>query len=133
MNHSTDQTKNAEILIPPPRNALVLLPTMEGRTLTKAELTDLLFERLGLNKREAKEMVDAFFHRIEISLIKGEGVKLSGFGSFSIRHKVARPGRNPKTGEPVLIQARSVVTFHPSPKLKAIIQGWKPPHHHSVG
>jgi integration host factor subunit alpha len=90
-------------------------------TLTKAELTELLFERLGLNKREAKDMVEGFFEEIRTALVRGEGVKLSGFGNFQLRDKPQRPGRNPKTGEEIPISARRVVTFHPSQKLKGIV------------
>jgi integration host factor subunit alpha len=92
-----------------------------GHTVTKAELADALFERLGLNKREAKEMVDAFFDEIRQALERGESVKLSGFGNFQLRDKPQRPGRNPKTGEEIAITARRVVTFHASQKLKASV------------
>jgi integration host factor subunit alpha len=91
------------------------------RTLTKAELADALFERLGLNKREAKDMVDGFFDEISQALERGECVKLSGFGNFQLRNKPTRPGRNPKTGEEIAITARRVVTFHASQKLKAAV------------
>ena len=93
----------------------------QGSTLTKAELADLLFEQVGLNKREAKDMVEAFFDEIGKALIRGESVKLSGFGNFVLRDKPQRPGRNPKTGEAIPISARRVVTFHASQKLKAQI------------
>jgi integration host factor subunit alpha len=92
-----------------------------GKTITKAELADALFESLGLNKREAKDMVDAFFDEIRAALERGESVKLSGFGNFQLRDKPQRPGRNPKTGEEIAITARRVVTFHPSQKLKAAV------------
>ena len=88
-------------------------------TLTKAELADLLFEQVGLNKREAKDMVETFFDEIRNALERGEAVKLSGFGNFQLRDKPQRPGRNPKTGEEIPITARRVVTFHASQKLKA--------------
>ncbi|MFM1928633.1 MAG: integration host factor, alpha subunit [Pseudomonadota bacterium] len=91
-------------------------------TLTKAELADMLYERVGLNKREAKEVVEAFFDEIRAQLEQGESVKLSGFGNFQLRDKPERPGRNPKTGEPIPISARRVVTFHASQKLKAHVQ-----------
>ena len=90
-------------------------------TLTKAELADLLFEKVGLNKREAKDMVEAFFEEIRGALERGESVKLSGFGNFQLRDKPQRPGRNPKTGEEIAITARRVVTFHSSQKLKAAV------------
>lgn len=91
-------------------------------TLTKAELAELLFERLGLNKREAKDMVEAFFEEIRSALEANETVKLSGFGNFQLRDKPQRPGRNPKTGEEIPISARRVVTFHPSQKLKSAVE-----------
>jgi integration host factor subunit alpha len=91
-------------------------------TLTKAELADLLFENVGLNKREAKEMVESFFEEIRDALAKGDSVKLSGFGNFQLRDKPQRPGRNPKTGEEMPISARRVVTFHASQKLKAMVE-----------
>ncbi len=93
-----------------------------GFTLTKAELSDMLFDQLGLNKREAKDMVECFFKEICDSLERGESVKLSGFGNFQLRDKPQRPGRNPKTGEEIPISARRVVTFHASQKLKGQIE-----------
>jgi integration host factor subunit alpha len=95
----------------------------ESVTLTKAELSEMLFERVGLNKREAKDMVETFFDEIRGALERGESVKLSGFGNFQLRDKPQRPGRNPKTGEAIPISARRVVTFHASQKLKAQIEG----------
>ncbi|MDX8380175.1 MAG: integration host factor subunit alpha [Gallionella sp.] len=91
-------------------------------TLTKAELSDLLFARVGLNKREAKDMVEAFFEEIRVQLAQGDSVKLSGFGNFQLRDKPQRPGRNPKTGKEIPISARRVVTFHPSQKLKTMVE-----------
>ncbi|MFZ6749551.1 integration host factor subunit alpha [Undibacterium sp. Ren11W] len=90
-------------------------------TLTKAELAELLFEQVGLNKREAKDMVETFFGEIRDALERGEAVKLSGFGNFQLRDKTQRPGRNPKTGEEIAITARRVVTFHASQKLKGMV------------
>lgn len=90
-------------------------------TLTKAELAELLFEQVGLNKREAKDMVETFFDEIRNALEHGESVKLSGFGNFQLRDKPQRPGRNPKTGEEIPITARRVVTFHASQKLKNLV------------
>ena len=97
-------------------------------TLTKAELAELLFEQVGLNKREAKDMVETFFDEIRNALERGEAVKLSGFGNFQLRDKPQRPGRNPKTGEEIPITARRVVTFHASQKLKSMVEtaGHKP-------
>jgi len=105
----------------------VMLPSLETPTLTKAELAELLFERLGLNKRESKDMVEAFFDIVNDALVAGDDVKLSGFGNFAIRRKAPRPGRNPRTGESIPIKARNVVTFHASHKLKAVVQGDSPP------
>ncbi len=103
-----------------------LLPSLDAPSLTKAELSELLFERLGLNKRESKDMVEAFFDIVHASLQAGRDVKISGFGNFNIRRKAPRPGRNPRTGEVIVIQARNVVTFHASHKLKAAVQGDTP-------
>ena len=94
----------------------------EAFTLTKAELAEMLFERVGLNKREAKDMVETFFDEIRDALERGESVKLSGFGNFQLRDKPQRPGRNPKTGEEIPISARRVGTFHASQKLKSQIE-----------
>jgi integration host factor subunit alpha len=91
-------------------------------TLTKAELAEMLFEQVGLNKREAKDMVETFFDEIRNALERGELVKLSGFGNFQLRDKPQRPGRNPKTGEEIPITARRVVTFHASQKLKSMVE-----------
>jgi integration host factor subunit alpha len=101
-------------------------------TLTKAELAELLFEQVGLNKREAKDMVETFFNEIRKALEEGEAVKLSGFGNFQLRDKPQRPGRNPKTGEEIPITARRVVTFHASQKLKGMVdQGLPDPAPHA--
>jgi integration host factor subunit alpha len=99
------------------------IESLETPALTKAYLADMLFDQLGLNKREAKDMVDSFFVLVADSLVDGKDVKLSGFGNFQIRTKAPRPGRNPRTGEEMMIQARRVVTFHASLKLKDQIQG----------
>ena len=92
--------------------------------LTKAELAERLFEQVGLNKREAKEFVDAFFDVMRDALARGEQVKLSGFGNFDLRQKNQRPGRNPKTGEEIPISARRVVTFRPGQKLKVRVEAY---------
>lgn len=108
-------------------SSLLASPDGELRTLTKAELADLLFERVGLNKRESKELVDLFFAEICDALEQGETVKLSGFGNFQVRQKPQRPGRNPRTGELIPIAARRVVSFHASQKLKQLIEETTPP------
>ncbi|WP_432698071.1 integration host factor subunit alpha [Marinobacterium sp. YM272] len=93
-------------------------------SLTKADMAERLFEELGLNKREAKDMVESFFEEIRSSLASNEHVKLSGFGNFDLRDKRQRPGRNPKTGEEVPISARRVVTFRPGQKLKERVEAY---------
>jgi integration host factor subunit alpha len=98
------------------------IESLETPALTKAQLAELLFEQIGLNKRESKDMIDAFFDLISTSLVDGTDVKISGFGNFQIRTKAPRPGRNPRTGEAIPIRARRVVTFHASHKLKEQIQ-----------
>ena len=90
--------------------------------LTKADLAEQLFDQLGLNKEEAKEVVELFFEEISRSLEDNVQVKLSGFGNFELKEKKERPGRNPKTGEDVPISARRVVTFHAGQKLKARVE-----------
>lgn len=95
--------------------------SLEVPALTKAQLADLLFEQIGLNKRESKGMIDAFFDLIADSLVEGVDVRISGFGNFQIRTKAPRPGRNPRTGVAIPIAARRVATFHASHKLKAQI------------
>ena len=93
-------------------------------TLTKAEMAERLFLDVGLNKREARECVDAFFEVLREALERGEPVKLSGFGNFDLRRKNQRPGRNPKTGEQIPISARTVVTFRPGQKLKERVEAY---------
>ncbi len=92
--------------------------------LTKADMVESLFNELGLNKREALDLVDLCFHQLVACLALGEPVKLSGFGNFDLRDKNERPGRNPKTGEKIPISARRVVTFRPTKKLKARVEAY---------
>ncbi len=92
-------------------------------TLTKADIADHLFQQLGINVREAKDLVDAVFEEIKKALESGEQVKLSGFGNFNLLEKKPRPGRNPKTGEEVAISPRRVVAFRASQMLKARVEG----------
>jgi integration host factor subunit alpha len=112
-----------------PHSAIVVVQRYESKhrvtdmsSLTKADMAERLYEELGLNKREAKDMVDSFFDEIRTSLAHNEQVKLSGFGNFDLRDKRERPGRNPKTGEEVPISARRVVTFRPGQKLKERVE-----------
>ena len=94
--------------------------------LTKADIAEHLFTQLGMSKREAKDMVEAFFEEIRQALERGEQVKISGFGNFDLREKNQRPGRNPKTGEDIPISARRGVTFRPGQKLKARVENVEP-------
>ncbi len=96
--------------------------------LTKADMAERLFEELGLNKREAKELVELFFEEIRGALENGKQVKLSGYGNFDLRDKKQRPGRNPKTGKEIPITARRVVTFRPGQKLKARVEAYAGTH-----
>ena len=92
--------------------------------LTKAQMAEKLYEELGLNKREAREIVELFFEEIRAALESGRQVKLSGFGNFDLRDKKERPGRNPRTGEQIPISARRVVTFRPGQKLRAKVEAY---------
>lgn len=98
-------------------------------TITKADLATLLHENLGVNKREAAEIVMDFFEEIATQLEGGDCVKLSGFGVFCLRNKNSRPGRNPKTGEMIPVSARRVVMFHPSHILKGLVHEEHPAAH----
>ena len=91
-------------------------------TLTKSDIVENLNNEIGLNKREAKELVDMLFNDIKNLLSEGHEVKLSGFGNFQLRDKSSRPGRNPRTGEEVEISARRVVTFKSGQKLKESVK-----------
>ena len=92
--------------------------------LTKADMAEMLFDELGLNKREAKEIVERFYGEISGALESNDNVKISGFGNFELRNKSSRPGRNPKTGEEIPIAARRVVTFKPGQKLKSRVENY---------
>ncbi|NLA51300.1 MAG: integration host factor subunit alpha [Alcaligenaceae bacterium] len=100
----------------------IFMTTIAKPSLTKADLTELLYDQVGVNKREAKDIVDGFFNQISEVLVEGEAVRISGFGNFQLRDKAARPGRNPKTGDLIPISARRVVTFHASQKLKEAVE-----------
>src|SRR5690554_2221531 len=95
---------------------------MAKMALTKADIAEHLYEKVGMSKRDAKELVDLFFEEIRVALESGDQVKISGFGNFDLRDKAERPGRNPKTGEDIPISARRVVTFRPGQKLKARVE-----------
>ena len=93
-------------------------------TVTKDSLVEMVHNEIGLNKREAKELIEAFFEQIKKSLEEGNDIKLSGFGNFNLRDKAPRPGRNPKTGDEVTISSRRVVTFKSGLKLKSKLEGY---------
>lgn len=95
--------------------------------LTKADISNSLSKYYGLNKREAKEMVEAYYGIIAQTLENGMDVRVSGFGNFNLRDKGERPGRNPKTGEDIPIKARRVVTFHAGQKLRAKVERYVGP------
>lgn len=96
-------------------------------TLTKNDMTERLLATIDINRRDAKELVEQFFEEIKATLIRGEPVKLSGFGNFDLRDKNERPGRNPKTGEEIPITARRVVTFKSGQKLRALVEAYEGP------
>ena len=93
-------------------------------TITKDSLVEMIHNEVGLNKREAKELIECFFEQIKKSLENGSDIKLSGFGNFILRNKAPRPGRNPKTGEEVTISERRVVTFKSGLKLKSKLDAY---------
>ena len=93
-------------------------------TITKDSLVEMIHNEIGLNKREAKELIESFFEQIKKSLEEGNDIKLSGFGNFNLRDKAPRPGRNPKSGEEVTISSRRVVTFMSGLKLKSKLEGY---------
>tara|TARA_B100001057_G_C22366406_1_gene762848 strand:+ start:189 stop:485 length:297 start_codon:yes stop_codon:yes gene_type:complete len=93
-------------------------------TITKDSLVEMVHNEVGLNKREAKELIECFFEQIKKSLEDGNDIKLSGFGNFILRNKSSRPGRNPKTGEEVTISERRVVTFKSGLKLKSKLEAY---------
>ncbi len=92
--------------------------------LTQADMAESLFNELGLNKKEARDLVHLFFQELVASLAVGKPVKLSGFGNFYLRDKKERPGRNPRTGEKIPVPARRVVTFRPGKKLQARVKAY---------
>ena len=93
-------------------------------TITKDSLVEMIHNEVGLNKREAKELIECFFEQIKVSLENGNDIKFSGFGNFILRNKSPRPGRNPKTGEEVTISERRVVTFKSGLKLKSKLEAY---------
>jgi integration host factor subunit alpha len=92
-------------------------------TVTKADLVEKVYERLGFSKKEAADLVEMVFDTLKESITTGEKVKISGFGNFVVRSKRSRIGRNPQTGDQITISARHVLTFRPSQVLKAMLNG----------
>lgn len=95
----------------------------EGVTLTKADIVERVYNKIGFSKKEASDLVELVFSTLKNSLNEGEHVKISGFGNFTVKEKKARPGRNPQTGDQITISARRVLTFKPSQILKDLING----------
>jgi len=90
--------------------------------MTKADLADKIYEKVGLPKKEAVEIIETLFNSIKNILSEGESIKVAGFGTFLVRKKSARKGRNPKTGSELQISQRKVVTFKPSLRFKAMVE-----------
>jgi integration host factor subunit alpha len=110
------------------RNHVVLenergVRTMAGNTLTRSDLSEAVYREIGLSRNESAEMVETVLTRISNSLVKGGNVKISSFGTFAVRDKAARMGRNPKTGEEVPIDPRRVLVFRPSHIMKDRVNG----------
>lgn len=92
-------------------------------TMTKADIVEKVYQKIGFSKKEASELVELVFSSLKDVLVKGDKVKISGFGNFVVRGKNERIGRNPQTGEQIKISARRVLTFRPSQVLKAMLNG----------
>ena len=90
--------------------------------MTKADLIEKIFEKIGLSKKESQEIIEILFDTMKQTFIEGESVKISGFGTFNIRQKMSRRGRNPKTGEEIEITPRRVITFRTSNQLKSVMK-----------
>jgi len=96
---------------------------ISNSTMTKADIVELVYEKIGFSKKEASELVEMVFSNLKDVLCQGDRVKISGFGNFVLREKKSRIGRNPQTGEQITISARRVLTFRPSQVLKAMLNG----------
>lgn len=90
--------------------------------MTKADVVEKIFEKIGLSKKEAQEIIEILFDTMKQTFVEGESVKISGFGTFNVRRKTARRGRNPKTGDDLEITPRRVITFRASNQLKAALE-----------
>jgi len=95
-------------------------------TMTKADIIEKVYQKIGFSKKEASELVEMVFDQLKVVLCNGDKVKISGFGNFIVRGKKERVGRNPQTGDQIKISARRVLTFRPSQVLKAILNGEDP-------
>lgn len=96
---------------------------VSNSTVTKADIVDKVYEKIGFSKKEASDLVEMVFDALRGTLIKGEKVKISGFGKFEVKQKKERVGRNPQTGDRIKISARRVLNFSPSQVLKALLNG----------
>jgi integration host factor subunit alpha len=95
-------------------------------TVTKADIVEKVYQKIGFSKKEASELVEMVFNSLKGVLCEGDKVKISGFGNFLVKEKSSRPGRNPQTGDQITISARRVLTFRPSQVLKAMLNGEDP-------
>jgi integration host factor subunit alpha len=95
-------------------------------SLTKADLVEAVYEKVGFSKKEAADVVEAMLESMKECLARHEAVKISGFGTFEVRHKRARRGRNPQTNEDIIIRERHVLTFRPSQILRDALNGDRP-------
>lgn len=101
---------------------LNIIKKLYGVDMTKADLVDKIFEKIGLSKKEAQEIIEILFETMRQTFVEGESVKISGFGTFNVRNKVARRGRNPKTGDELEISPRKVISFRASNQLKDVLE-----------
>ena len=97
---------------------------MAGNTITRSQLSEAVYQEVGLSRNESADLLDSVLNKISDTLAGGDSVKISSFGSFSVREKGQRVGRNPKTGEEIPISARRVVTFRPGQKLKQRVEAY---------
>ena len=91
--------------------------------MTKADLVEIIFEKVGLSKKEAQDIIEIIFDTVKDAFVSGESVKIPGFGTFNVRQKSARRGRNPQTGEELEITPRRVLTFKASNQLMGLVEG----------
>jgi integration host factor subunit alpha len=94
-----------------------------GKTMTKADIIERVYEKVGFSKKESSELVEIVFETMKRTLERGEKVKISGFGKFEVRYKRPRRGRNPQTNDEIVIEERNVLSFKPSQVLKNALAG----------